>query len=141
VNVPGNVARWLSRLPGEVTENLKMSYPGRPAGGGTDNASFAGAGVPALGIGSLNWDYFSYTWHTNRDTYDKLVFDELKNNVVLVACLAYLASEDPAFLSRERRVLPPDKKTGKPGAWPIPEEPERRGGLPRAPETHPERNP
>jgi hypothetical protein len=141
VNVPGNLARWLSRLPGEVTENLRMSYPGRPSGGGTDNASFAGAGVPALGVGSLNWDYFSYTWHTNRDTYDKLVFDELKHNVVLVACLAYLASEDPEFLSRERRVLPPEKKTGKPGEWPKLEEPERRGGLPRTPEKHPERNP
>jgi carboxypeptidase Q len=141
VNVTGNVARWLSRIPVEVTQNIKMNYPGGPAGGGTDNASFAGAGVPGLGVGSLNWDYFSYTWHTNRDTYDKLVFDELKNNVVLVACLAYLASEDPEFLSRERRVLPPDKQTGKPGEWPKLQDPERRGGLPRLPEKQPEHNP
>ncbi len=124
-----HLGHWLSRIPHEVTQNIKVDFPGAPAGGGTDHSSFDAAGAPGFGLGSLNWDYFAYTWHTNRDTYDKLVFDELKNNVILAACLAYLASEDPAFVPRLRRVMPADKATGKPGEWPAVKEPKREGGM------------
>jgi carboxypeptidase Q len=129
LNAGEHLARWLSRIPGEVTRDLKVGFPGMPAGGGTDNASFAAAGAPAFGLGSLNWDYFAYTWHTNRDTYDKLVFDDLKTDVVLIACLAYLASEDPQFIARDRRVLPTNKETGKPEDWPAVKDGERHGGV------------
>jgi carboxypeptidase Q len=129
VNAGEHLARWLSRIPREVTQNIKVDFPGMPGGGGTDNASFVTAGAPGFGLGSLNWDYFSYTWHTNRDTYDKLVFDDLRNNVVLAACLVYLASEDPSFITRERRLMPDDRKTGKPGEWPARHDPERAGGM------------
>ncbi len=121
------LARWLSRIPTEITRDIKVSFPGMPAGGGTDNASFAPYGAPAFGLGSLNWDYFSYTWHTNRDTYDKLVFEDLRQNVVLVACLAYLAAEDPQTVPRDRRVMPIDKKTGNLQEWPKPEDANRDG--------------
>jgi carboxypeptidase Q len=130
VNAGDHLARWLSRIPTEITRDMKVQFPGMPAGGGTDNASFAPAGAPAFGLGAINWDYFSYTWHTNRDTYDKLVFDELKNNAALVACLVYLACEDPAFISRERRVMPADKNTGAPQTWPAGSVP-NRDGTPR----------
>jgi hypothetical protein len=53
----------------------------------------------------------------------------LKNNVILVACLAYLASEDPQFISRERRVMPADNVTGRPQEWPPVKEPKREGGM------------
>jgi carboxypeptidase Q len=129
LNAGEHIAHWLSRVPSEVTRDLKIGFPGMPAGGGTDNAPFSAAGAPAFGLGSINWDYFSYTWHTNRDTYDKLVFDELKNNVVLIACLVYLASEDPQFISRDRRLLPVDKVTGKPEEWPEVKDAERHGGV------------
>ena len=43
---------------------------------------------------------------TNRDTFDKIVFDDLKNNATLTAMLVYLASEDPELLPRDQRVLP-----------------------------------
>ena len=56
----------------------------------------------ALELGGLSWDYGNYTWHTNRDTYDKVVFDDLKSNATLFAMLAYLASESPDKVSRER---------------------------------------
>lgn len=127
INAGEHLARWLSRIPTELTRDIKVQFPGMPAGGGTDNASFAPAGAPAFGLGATNWDYFSYTWHTNRDTYDKLVFDDLKNNAALVACLVYLASEDPEFISRERRVMPVDKKTGVPQTWPAGSVPNRDG--------------
>lgn len=127
LNAGSHLARWLSRIPTELTRDIKVQFPGMPAGGGTDNASFAPAGAPAFGLGATNWDYFSYTWHTNRDTYDKLVFSDLKNNAALVACLVYLASEDPEFISRERRVMPDDRKTGAPQAWPAGTVPNRDG--------------
>jgi hypothetical protein len=130
VNAGDHLARWLSRIPTEITRDIKVQFPGMPAGGGTDNASFAPAGAPAFGLGAVNWDYFSYTWHTNRDTYDKLVFDELRNNAALVACLVYLACEDPAFISRERRLMPADKNTGAPQTWPAGSVP-NRDGTPR----------
>ncbi|HEU4762680.1 MAG TPA: hypothetical protein VFS74_10205, partial [Gemmatimonadales bacterium] len=58
--------------------------------------------APAVELGGLSWDYGNNTWHTNRDTYDKVVFDDLKSNATLFAMLAYLASESPDKISRER---------------------------------------
>lgn len=129
INAGEYIARWMSRIPSLVTNDVKLSVPGMPSGGGTDNASFVAAGAPGFNLGSLPWDYFLYTWHTNRDTYDKLVFDDLRNNVVLTACLAYLASEDPSFISRDKRIMPDDRRTGQPRPWPEVREPERAGGL------------
>ncbi len=43
------------------------------------------------------------TWYTNRDTFNKISFDDLKNNATLTAMLVYLASEDPERVPRERR--------------------------------------
>ncbi len=125
------LGRWFSRIPSEVTQDIMLTFPGTPPGGGSDNASFAAAGVPGLGLGSNSWDYFAYTWHTDRDTYDKLVFDDLRSDVVLIACLAYLASEEPVLIPREKRVLPTDDKTGKPREWPKVGEPNRNGVLPQ----------
>ena len=104
--------RWASRLPSEISGFINFTFPGNAAGGGSDNASFACHGAPAFGLGALGWDYGTYTWHTNRDTYDKVSFDDVKNNATLTAMLAYLASEDPETVSRERRVL----RTGQ--QWP-----------------------
>ncbi len=47
------------------------------------------------GVGTPYDEYRQYTWHTNRDTYDKIVFDDLAENATLAAMLAYMASEDP----------------------------------------------
>jgi carboxypeptidase Q len=119
-----SLARWLSQIPSEITGQIRFEFPGMPASGGTDHASFDCAGAPGFGLGSLNWDYFRYTWHTNRDTFDKIVFDELRSNAVLTAMLAYLASEDTVPVSREQRtVFPTRSRFGPAGpqgtAWPV----------------------
>jgi Zn-dependent M28 family amino/carboxypeptidase len=101
-NAADHMTRWLSALPSEVQAQAVYRGPGMPAGGGSDDFSFACYGTPAFGLGALNWDYGDYTWHTNRDTYDKIVFDDLKSNAALTAMLAYEASEDPSFITRER---------------------------------------
>lgn len=122
------LSRYLSAVPDTVSK-VDTDFPGWPAGGGTDHASFVRAGVPAFGLNSLSWSYWNYTWHTNRDTYDKIVWDDLKNNVILTAVLAYMASEDPEKASREKRVMPFNKRTGKQAEWPEPRSPQRAGGL------------
>jgi carboxypeptidase Q len=124
-----HLGRWFSRTPDNVTRGIALSFPGMPGGGGTDHASFVAAGVPSFSLNSKTWDYFSYTWHTNRDTYDKLVFDDLMYNVVLTACLVYQACEDPAFVPRDRRIQPADRRTGQPRPWPEVQDAERAGGL------------
>ena len=123
------ISRWLSAVPDTISKQIETTFPGLPSTGGSDNASFVMAGAPAFGLSSLSWDYWNYTWHTNRDTYDKIVFDDVQSNVILTAILTYMASEDEATASREQIILPIDEKTGQPGKWPTPRTPERRGGL------------
>ena len=110
----GNVAQWIASIPSELTRGLTLTFPGSPAGGGSDHASVGCSGAPAFGLGALDWSYGTYTWHTQRDTYDKAVLDDLRQNAVLVAMLAYLASEDPETVSRDRRVF--DRGTASPNA-------------------------
>lgn len=125
VNASANLARWLSNLPADITRNITFSFPGSPAGGGSDNASFICSGAPAFGLGSEDFDYGAYTWHTNRDTYDKLSWDDLRNNATLTAMLVYLASEDPQRVPRDRRDVMPRSATGSPTIWPACEQPPR----------------
>lgn len=123
------LSQWLSAVPNEVTDHIETNFPGSPAGGGSDNASFNAVGVPSFNLSALNWSYWNYTWHTNLDTYDKIVFDDVRNNVILTAILAYMASEDPETSSRERIVMPVDAKTGIQRTWPEHRSPNRKGGL------------
>jgi hypothetical protein len=110
---------WLGRVPAEITRHITVVDPGAPSGGGSDNASFICAGAPAFGLGSLSWDYGTYTWHTNRDTFDKIVLDDLRSNAVLTAMLTYMASEDPQRVPRDRVAeIAPNPVTGAPQSWP-----------------------
>lgn len=121
--------RWLQDVPQKYKSEIKTTFPGTPSGGGSDHSSFVAYGAPAFMLSSLNWSYWNYTWHTNLDTYDKIVFDDVKNNVALIAILTYLASEDEEKTSRERSVLPINNRTGSPMEWPEPRKPNRKGGL------------
>ncbi|NER12767.1 M20/M25/M40 family metallo-hydrolase [Leptobacterium flavescens] len=123
------LGRWLEKVPSEITQHIETNFPGVPGGGGSDYASFVAAGAPAFSLSSLNWSYWNYTWHTNRDTYDKIVFDDVRNNVILAAILTYMASEDPERTSREKSVLPNNPRTGKQRQWPTQRKPNRKGGL------------
>ena len=97
-----NLAKWLSMMPDTAKARVRYQSPGRPGGRGSDDASFACHGLPAFNLGSLGWSYGNYTWHTNLDTYDKIVFADLRYNAALVAMLTYLASEEPELAGREK---------------------------------------
>ncbi|HEX7243182.1 MAG TPA: M20/M25/M40 family metallo-hydrolase [Longimicrobiaceae bacterium] len=118
--------RWLSRIPADITQEIKLDDPGTPSTGGSDHSAFVCSGAPAFSLGSLSWDYGTYTWHTNIDTYDKIAFDDVRQNAVLVAMLAYLASEEPERFPRARRT---DLKNDAGQSWPPCQAPTREAAL------------
>ena len=111
----------------EIRSEIETSFPGSPGGGGSDYASFVAVGAPAFSLSSKSWSYGNYTWHTNRDTYDKIVFDDVRNNAILTAILVYMACEEPQKTSREKAVLPINSRTGKQAEWPTQRKANRKG--------------
>jgi hypothetical protein len=122
------IGRWLTKVPEKFKDKLETRFPGTPGGGGSDFASFVAVGAPGFSLSSNSWLYGSYTWHTNRDTYDKVVFDDVRNNAILAAILIYAASEDPTKTSREKSVMPFNSK-GEQTKWPEQKKATRKGGL------------
>ena len=90
---------YLLAMPSEITQWVRLIPPG-PYNSGSDHVSWLCRGAPAVGLNALQWDYSYTTWHTTRDSFDKIVIDDLKNNATLVAMLAYMASEDKQQSSR-----------------------------------------
>jgi len=119
--------RWLAPVPRSITRHIETTFPGTPGGGGSDYASFVSAEAPGFSLSSLSWSYWNYTWHTNRDTYDKIVFDDVRNNAILTAILTYMASEDSETFPRDKAVLPINPRTGEQMEWPSPRTPNRTG--------------
>ncbi|MEX2181440.1 MAG: M20/M25/M40 family metallo-hydrolase [Gemmatimonadaceae bacterium] len=114
----GRIERYLGEIPSEITRWIRWSPTGPQATGGTDHASFVCHRAPGFNLGALSWDYSFTTWHTDRDTFDKVVESDLKNNATLTAMLTYLASEDPERMPRE--ILDPLPAFGQqqtPGVW------------------------
>lgn len=123
------IGKWLNEVPESISKQIETNFPGTPGGGGSDYASFVAAGVPAFSLSSLSWSYWNYTWHTNLDTYDKIVFDDVRNNAILSAIMAYMASEYPEKTSREKSILPINSRSGEQRIWPEPKSPTRDGGI------------
>ncbi|RPD46623.1 M20/M25/M40 family metallo-hydrolase [Paracnuella aquatica] len=121
--------RWLSKVPDSIRTHIQTSFPGSPSGGGSDFASFVAVGAPGFSLSSLNWSYGSYTWHTNRDSYDKIVWDDVRNNAILTAIMVYMASEDPQKTQRDKIVLPVNANTGQQMQWPAQRKATRKGGV------------
>jgi len=113
--------RWFSEIPNEITDHIELDIPGVPEDGGSDHMAFICRGAAGFRLQSNYPDYRQYTWHTDIDTFDKLILDDLRNNATLAAMLAYLASEDPERVGTEQRALDGRR-------WPACERVERSGG-------------
>jgi hypothetical protein len=113
LEAPSFFARWMSRMPEDVTRGVALEFPGFAHDESTDSDAFACRNAPGFFLNSADWSYNDYTWHTNRDTFDKISFDEIRKNATLVAMLAYEASEDPAKMGRARRIPPVNPATGR----------------------------
>ena len=83
--------------------------------GGSDNTSFNNAGLPGIGMGQDPIEYNSHTWHTNLDTYERILEDDVKKNAMIVAWSVYqLAMSDtllPRLPAAEMPPKPPDENT------------------------------
>ena len=112
------LARWMARMPADLTRNVTLMLPGVAHNESTDSDAFDCRNAPGFFLTSSDWSYTDYTWHTNRDTYDKINFDNVKRNATLVALFAYQAAEDRRSVPRTRRAPPVDKKTGRPTSVP-----------------------
>ena len=109
-----HLPKWMAAVPTEIQAQVTVEVPGEQNNRGSDHTSFVCAEAPVLRLQSPYDEYRQYTWHTNLDTYDKIVFDDLKQNATLAAMLVYQASEDPERMTRETANLPLDPRTGEP---------------------------
>lgn len=79
--------------------------------GGSDHTSFNEAGLPGITVMQDPIQYQSYTWHTNLDTYERIVEEDVKKSAIAIASTVYhLAMRDellPRFAS--------DQMPGRPG--------------------------
>lgn len=63
--------------------------------GGSDNTSFNQAGLPGIGMGQDPIEYGTHTWHTNLDTYERILEEDVKKDAMIVAWSVYqLATRD-----------------------------------------------
>ncbi|OJU75852.1 MAG: peptidase M28 [Bacteroidetes bacterium 47-18] len=119
--------RWLQYVPDLNKKELSLTFPGEPGKGGSDYASFLPYDIPAFFLLGNSWDYGTYTWHTQLDTYDKIVFEDMRMNAETIAILVYLACEEPEMFSRRKAELPVDLKSGKRTEWPKAQDANRHG--------------
>ena len=84
--------------------------------GGTDSTSFNEAGLPGIGLGQDPIEYGTYTWHTNLDTYERIIEEDVKKSAVAIAAAVYhVAMRDemlPRFSKEEMPAPPAPPRTG-----------------------------
>ena len=85
------------------------------ATGGTDSTSFNNAGLPGIGFGQDGIEYNSHTHHTNLDTYERVIEEDVRDAAVIVAATLYqLAMQDqplPRF-APDKMPAPPQRGGG-----------------------------
>lgn len=90
--------------------------------GGSDHTSFSQSGLPGIGMGQDPIEYNSNTWHTNLDTYERILEDDVKKDAMVVAWSVYqLAMRDdllPRFAKTEMPARPPATPATQPAATP-----------------------
>lgn len=70
--------------------------------GGTDHLAFDAIGIPGFQFIQDQIEYRSRTHHTNMDTYERLVIDDLKQMAVIVASFVYHTAQRDEKLPREQ---------------------------------------
>jgi hypothetical protein len=84
------------------------AVPSRSRGlGGSDHTSFNNAGLPGIGMGQDPIEYGSHTWHTNLDTYERILEDDVKKAAIGVAWGVYnLAMRDDVLPRFAKGAMP-----------------------------------
>ena len=86
--------------------------------GGSDNTTFNEAGLPGIGMGQDPIEYGTNTWHTNLDTYERILEDDVKKDAMVVAWAVYqLAMRDdllPRFARSDMPAKPAEEISSQP---------------------------
>src|SRR5687767_10563030 len=89
----------------------------RGTGGGTDSASFSNAGLPGVNTILDGIQYDSFTWHTNLDTYERIVEDDVKKAAIVVAGTVYhLAMREELLPRFSKEDMPRPPASAQPAA-------------------------
>jgi hypothetical protein len=83
----------------------------------TDAFSFAAAGLPGVNALQDPIEYQSYTWHTNLDTYERVVEDDVKKSAIVIAAAVYHVAMRDDLLPRFTAEQMP-RRPGAPAAQP-----------------------
>jgi hypothetical protein len=76
--------------------------------GGSDHTSFNEAGLPGISMMQDPIEYQSATWHTNLDTYERIVEEDAKSSAITIAAAVYhLAMRDDLLPRLEKDQMPP----------------------------------
>jgi carboxypeptidase Q len=85
--------------------------------GGTDSTSFNEAGLPGIGLGQDPIQYQSHTWHTNLDTYERIVEEDVKRSAIAIAGAVYhLAMREERLPRFTKDEMPASPTAPKPPA-------------------------
>ena len=78
---------------------------------GTDHMAFDSVGLPAFDLLQDDLDYWTHTHHSNIDTMDHVIPQDLMVSAAFMAALVYDAATRPGMMPREPlpRPLPPAK--------------------------------
>lgn len=78
--------------------------------GGSDHTSFNEAGLPGIGVQQDPIEYGSHTWHTNLDTYERVIESDAQSSAMAIASAVYhLAMRDeqlPRLTKAQMPALP-----------------------------------
>ena len=78
---------------------------------GTDSTCFSWAGLPAVNLSQDPIEYQTHTWHTNLDTYERVLEGDLKQCEAVVAALVYhLAVSEEGLPRFTASSMPPPEK-------------------------------
>ena len=79
--------------------------------GGTDSTSFNEAGLPGIGIQQDPIEYNSHTWHTNLDTYERIIERDTQQSAMVIAAGVYHLAMRDQLLPRLPKEKMPDRPT------------------------------
>lgn len=84
--------------------------------GGTDSTSFNAAGLPGIGVSQDPIEYFNVTWHTNLDTYERIIESDVKSSATAIAAAVYVVAMRDEMLPRfaADQMPPPPSPTPMP---------------------------
>ena len=86
------------------------------ATGGTDSTSFNNAGLPGVGTQRDPIEYNSLTHHTNLDTYERIIPDDVKKDAAIIAAAVWHAANREQMIPKFSKETMPAPVAARQGA-------------------------